>query len=250
MEPNKIENTIREKLNAREIKPSAQSWDRLDAMLSVNENKPKVKPFSYFKIISIAASVVLIVTVGLWLFNQNTSTTIIANENSIVVNDTTNNSLNTNEAMVNKNIPLLDNVKTEIVIVENTTIKNNKDNTTSDNKSETNEFKKRTTQNLLDKQVLAIKSENKIENTEKSIVKQSNSTISRESLLASIENKDVSEDNSIVLKSKSTIKINANSLLSTAESEINKEYKATNVDKIVKNFREVKSALANRNYEE
>ena len=39
MEPNKIDNQIREKLNAREIQPSAQAWDRLDAMLTVSEEK-------------------------------------------------------------------------------------------------------------------------------------------------------------------------------------------------------------------
>ena len=98
--------------------------------------------------------------------------------------------------------------------------------------------------------MLAIKSEDKIENTEKSIVTQSNGYISGESLLASVENKDVLEVITLAVKTKSSIKINANSLLSTAESEISKEFKATNVDKMVKNFREVKSAFANRNFEE
>ena len=35
MEPNKLENQFREKLNNRAIQPSANAWDRLDAMLSV-----------------------------------------------------------------------------------------------------------------------------------------------------------------------------------------------------------------------
>ena len=39
MAPNKIEKQFREKLNSREIQPSSQSWDRLDAMLSVAEEK-------------------------------------------------------------------------------------------------------------------------------------------------------------------------------------------------------------------
>ena len=39
MEPNKIEKQFREKLNTREIQPSVQVWDRLDAMLSVAEEK-------------------------------------------------------------------------------------------------------------------------------------------------------------------------------------------------------------------
>jgi hypothetical protein len=40
MEPNNIENQFREKLNKRTISPSENSWDRLDAMLTVAE-KPK-----------------------------------------------------------------------------------------------------------------------------------------------------------------------------------------------------------------
>ena len=39
MEPNKFEKQIREQLNSREIQPSKKSWDRLDAMLSVAEEK-------------------------------------------------------------------------------------------------------------------------------------------------------------------------------------------------------------------
>ena len=46
MEPNNIENQIREKLNSREIQPSAQAWDRLDAMLTVGEEK-KNKAFFF-----------------------------------------------------------------------------------------------------------------------------------------------------------------------------------------------------------
>jgi hypothetical protein len=39
MAQNKLENQIKEKLNSREIQPSAQAWDRLDAMLTVAEEK-------------------------------------------------------------------------------------------------------------------------------------------------------------------------------------------------------------------
>jgi len=39
MEPNKLETQIKEQLNAREIQPSEMAWDRLDAMLTVAEEK-------------------------------------------------------------------------------------------------------------------------------------------------------------------------------------------------------------------
>lgn len=39
MEPNNFDNNIQQKFNSREIEPSAQAWDRLDAMLTVAEEK-------------------------------------------------------------------------------------------------------------------------------------------------------------------------------------------------------------------
>ena len=50
MQSNKTDNQIREKLNAREIEPSAKSWDRLDAMLSVQEEKKPKKGFLWLYI--------------------------------------------------------------------------------------------------------------------------------------------------------------------------------------------------------
>ena len=55
MEQNKLEIQIREKLNSREIQPSAQAWDRLDNMLSVSEKK---KPKKFKVWLYIAAGIV------------------------------------------------------------------------------------------------------------------------------------------------------------------------------------------------
>jgi hypothetical protein len=83
MEPNNIEKQFREKLNAREIQPSAQAWDRLDAMLSVAEEKKTRKPFGF---LFIAASILVFVTLGLFLFNQNG--TEVNPQNTIVGTET------------------------------------------------------------------------------------------------------------------------------------------------------------------
>ena len=45
MEPNKFEIQIKEQLNAREIKPSAMAWDKLDTMLSETEKQKTKFPF-------------------------------------------------------------------------------------------------------------------------------------------------------------------------------------------------------------
>ena len=67
MEPNKLEKQFRDKLNAREIQPSAQAWDRLDAMLSVAEEKKTRKPFGF---LFIAAGILVLVTLGLFFLSK------------------------------------------------------------------------------------------------------------------------------------------------------------------------------------
>ena len=85
MEPNKLEKQFRDQLNAREIQPSAQAWDRLDAMLSVAEEKKTRKPFGF---LFIAAGILVLVTLGLFFFNQND--TVISTPNTIVGTETKN----------------------------------------------------------------------------------------------------------------------------------------------------------------
>ena len=52
---NKLEKEFKSQLDQREIKPSAAAWDRLDAMLTVGEEKT-VKPI--YNWIYIAASII------------------------------------------------------------------------------------------------------------------------------------------------------------------------------------------------
>ena len=61
MAPNKLDNQIREKLNARDIQPSAPAWDRLDAMLAVSEEKKSKKGYGWF---FVAASTLLFLDWG------------------------------------------------------------------------------------------------------------------------------------------------------------------------------------------
>jgi len=55
MEQHKLENEFKNKLNQREIKPSENSWDRLDAMLAVAEVKKPTRGYGW---IYIAASII------------------------------------------------------------------------------------------------------------------------------------------------------------------------------------------------
>ena len=79
MGQNKLENQIKVKLNSREIQPTAQAWDRLDAMLSVAEEKKTKRSFGW---LFIAASILVFVSAGIFFFTQNTSE--VNNDSTIV----------------------------------------------------------------------------------------------------------------------------------------------------------------------
>ena len=70
MGQNKLENQIKEQLNAREIKPTEMAWDRLDAMLSVAEEKKSKKGFGWM---SIAAVFIGLLLTGFVIFQLNSS---------------------------------------------------------------------------------------------------------------------------------------------------------------------------------
>jgi hypothetical protein len=227
MEPNKIDKQIREKLNAREIQPSAQAWDRLDAMLTVSEEKKPKKGYGWF---FVAASTILFFGLGFFLFNSN-ETKEINNSNPIVT--TINEVMDSTE--VNK-INQISVEKEQLVLVQNEV---NYSKTVRNKKSE--ERKE------------LIKPENDLEEkiTPNSQLQTPNSYkyVSPENLLAEVQTgeKVIISDKKISPKAK--MKVDANSLLTTVEKELDENHKETTFDKLNRKFKDAKSALANRNYE-
>ncbi|MDI1316439.1 hypothetical protein [Flavobacterium sp.] len=248
MGQNKVENQIKEKLNSREIQPSPQAWDRLDAMLSVAEEKKTGRPFGF---LFIAASIMVLLTAGIFFFTQNT---LEVNNKSIVVEkgvikDTTVKAPNTNtpiplnekkeESQVAETNPTIinkshNNSNTAVSII------NQKSNQKQSNNPLINRDKKIEFQNSSD---VALKNLPRIE-TRKEIVLPSNSVLSDEQLLASLDKtaKKSSEKNNVV-------KVNPKSLLSQVDGELDQTFREKVIGKIAKNYQEVKVALANRNNE-
>lgn len=71
MARNKMEKEFSEKLNQREIQPSAAAWDRLDAMLSSAEAQPQIIPVRRnFKWLYIAASFLGFLLIGTLFFKE------------------------------------------------------------------------------------------------------------------------------------------------------------------------------------
>ncbi|WP_291135730.1 hypothetical protein [Flavobacterium sp. UBA7663] len=227
MEPNKIDNQIREKLNAREIQPSTQAWDRLDAMLTVSEEKKPKKGYGWF---FVAASTILFFGLGFFLFNSNETTEInISTPIVTTINEETDSIETTkiNEILVEKEQSVL--VQNEVNFSK--TQKNKKS-------KETNEL---------------IKPENDLEEkiTPNSQLQTPNSYkyVSPENLLAEVQTgeKVIISDKKISPKAK--MKVDANSLLTNVEKELDENHRETTLDKLNRKFKDAKSALANRNYE-
>ena len=228
MKPNKIDNQIREKLNAREIQPSAQAWDRLDAMLTVSEEKKPKKGYGWF---FVAASTILFFGLGFFLFNSN-ETAEINNSNPIVT--TINEEMDT--VGTNK-VNQISFEKEQPVLVQNEG-KYSKKGLRSIKSIKTEELIKKG--NVIQ--------ENPTPNTQHP-TPNTYKYISPENLLAEAQTgeKVIASDKKIIAKPK--MKVDANSLLTTVEKELDENHRETTLDKLNRKFRDAKSALANRNYE-
>jgi hypothetical protein len=252
MEPNKLETQIKEQLNAREIQPSEMAWDRLDAMLSVAEEK-KTKRFSFlsFQSIGIAASVLVLVSLGLFFFNQKE--TVVKPENNVVVNEEVKqnnskqhtNSINGNTGIDNNGLEGFDeqvkqraNQQKE----ENKTIIAQSSKSFNQNNQKTainpliNQEKEIQFQN---QEVIAQKELPQVDTRSAIVISKSNS-VTIDDLLASTSKKS---------ESKPKVKINANSLLSQVDGELDQTFREKVINRVSKNYQEVKVALATRNQE-
>lgn len=242
MEPNKIDTKIREKLGSREIKPSEHAWDRLDAMLSVTDNKKK-KNYSW---IYIAASFILFASLGFWFYNQNNSK-IITNENNVVTTEKktdtkTNNQIDTNDRIKKLDKKVIENK--DVMVDVSSAIQKRKENKNSKIDKELNVISNEN-QNVVivqDKEVKKV--ENSIETT------TANRYITGETLLAAIENRPIEKKEVLNKEVQSKLRVNTSSLLTSVETELDEDHKETTIDRLTRNFKQVKSALANRNYEE
>ena len=235
MEPNKMEQQIKNKLEGRTIQPSVKSWDRLDAMLSV-EGKPKKKSFLWYYV---AASLFFIFGMTYWFINQNSNEVIPKNTIVTIQGEDTLDSFEEENSIENKvemNSSLIEDIK----VKQNSVIVQNQ------------EPKKQNFDKKI--KVESPKGETFIRNQmieEKEATVENNKPIyvSPEKLLASVKN---NQDNSSITnsnKTKSTVKVDPNSLLSSVESEITEEYRETTFDKLKRKFEQAKTAVANRNYE-
>ncbi|SFD09083.1 hypothetical protein [Flavobacterium phragmitis] len=231
MEPNNFEKDFREKLDERRIEPSNKAWDRLDAMLSVQEEKkqPSKKKWLY-----IAASFIGFLLIGTLFFNQNknaveTPKTVIV-EKEIEKESVKDPILNTE-----------DSVKTEVAVSEKPSeVISNKVEKTSNpisNKTSKNESNQIAESSIIKNNQSTINQTVVPENPQKENVDQ---------LLQNAEEKVLAQSG--VKKAK--VKINANDLLNQVDEELELSFREKVITKVNKNLQEVKVAISNRNQQE
>jgi hypothetical protein len=237
MEPNNFEKDFREKLNQRTIDPSDKAWDRLDAMLSVAENK---KPKKKNRWLYIAASIVGFLLVGTFFFNQKKNT-IETTKNTIVIEENTK-----KDSVVKPTLNVTDPVKTEIAISEKESIQNSNKKEIKTN-PKPNETNKNENNQIAESSVIIKKNQEKQSiNNQTSVVETSkNETVDQ--LLNSAEKTVVAENSP---KKKSKVKINANDLLNQVDGELELSFREKVITKVNRNYQTVKVAVANRNQRE
>lgn len=225
MEQHNIDSQIKEKLKAREIQPSDQTWDRLDVLLTISEEKKARKGYGWF---FVAASTILFFGLGYFLFNSNETTKII---NSVPVVTTS-----------NEEMDIIETNKIESIAVENgkpVLVQNEVNHSKTNNKSEaTNTFPN--VENVLEEKITP--------NAQLPTI-ITYKYISPEKLLAEVQTQgkiNPSDKKTIV---KPRVKIDATSLLTSVEKELDETHKESTLDKLSKKIQDAKSALVNRNYE-
>ena len=241
MKPNKLETQFREKLNAREIQPSPQAWDRLDAMLSVAEEKKTKRPFGF---LFIAASILVLVTAGMFFFNQKSIEVIPTNSVVVQEKDTVNSSSTKFQT------PIIEEKQQNQVAISSASSTINKQEEkkinpsiisqkTNNNQNQINKDKAIEFQNTED---IALKNLPKIQDITPIVVNNDANKKADELLVAKLEN------TSFATSSKnSKVKVNAQSLLSQVDGELDQSFRETKLERIQRNFKTVKEALVNRN---
>lgn len=240
MEPYKLENQVKKSLQERELQPSAQAWDRLDAMLTVAEEKKAKKVFFWNpKYIAIAAAFVLIGT----LVFINADNENIKETNSVVIKENEPKQVKENNAII------LPESQQQVATIETV---NTAEKEEQIGKSQTNQKVLPNQNSILSKKINhQSKSVLNNQETKQEIAEVEISKTKEKQIILSVSDSDLLAivDNASKTNSEKTIQINSRNMLFQVTSEINQEYRETNFQKLKRNFETVKVAISNRNIE-
>jgi hypothetical protein len=239
MEPNKFDDIVREKLEKRTIQPREMAWDRLDAMLSVAEEnavKPKKSKRAWMYIAASFLGFLLLGTIFLKQGSSDKATEINSTDVQVATapgvepvkqNDA---KADTESAIINQTIEVEEEAvalahapenEGGIVTQPNTLQKKHKSAVVAASRSE-----------YIEEAVAQVAKNDII--IEKPIADEA------EVLLAAATDTDEAK--------KPSVKVNAKSLLSSVEGELDSSFRNKAMQTIVKNYNTVKTSVANRNH--
>ncbi|CAI2766782.1 hypothetical protein [Flavobacterium collinsii] len=245
MEPNNFEKDFREKLNQRKIEPSDKAWDRLDAMLSVAEDKKttidlRSRQTGKKKWMYVAASLAGFLLVGTFFFNQNKNVNQTPKD-AIVIEEN-----GQKDSVVQ---PALDtNIAVEegVAVSEEKTIKKSVQQE-EHQESKSNKIIANKSNAIAESSIIIKNNPEKQSINPQPLMAKNPEKETVDQLLGTAEKVIVAEN---AVKPKSKVKINANDLLQQVDGELELSFREKVITKVNKNYQTVKVALANRNQQE
>ena len=247
MEPNKLEQDFRHKLEQRTIQPTEMAWDRLDAMLSVTEKKKK-KPGRTW--MYMAASFLALLLVGTFFLNQEKQNPINATDTNNAVTTTKSEQGTTIDEAVKPTVITNPTIKEQDAVATTTTTSGSGKAATSVKKAPTVSKTGVTKSNIVP--VISNEAVAATTNNEAVKVKTGPAKISvnAANLLASVDGKEINPTavaNNDVSVKKQSVKVNPNSLLSSVEGELNDSFRGKVLQSVAKNYNIIKTSVASRN---
>lgn len=244
-----MEQEFKQKLEQRSITPSPMAWDRLDAMLTVAEQKAapkKKKPVVMW--LSIAACFIALLSGGIFFMNGENGKNNINTVNTPEVVTTTVQPDAVKAVDVNTTIAASTPYKVVTVTGKSHAVScfNTKDMVPTPPAFDENPTKQQVAQNTTQPESPAD-------------VKPSRIKVDANALLASVDkpvqnsvvqNSTVSQNTSAVSSTnvkQSKVKVNANSLLTSVEGELDQNFRGKVINSLQKNYNTVKTAVVTRN---
>ncbi|HMK06348.1 MAG TPA: hypothetical protein VK476_02395, partial [Flavobacterium sp.] len=216
----------RDKLNQREINPSASSWDRLNAMLTVAEEK---KPRKNYGWIYIAASIVGFVLIGTVFFSQSEEL-IDVRRNDVVIENKKNVKSNKEEKeampfkMQSESVAVVSETKSKTVFKQEVKSNNKQKTIITENEIKQNKTEEHLVINQKTEQDIAVKQDG----------------VSADQLLAKAQEAQNE-------RPKASIRVNARNLLAQVDGESEVSFREKVIKTIDKNYKTVKVAIVTRN---
>lgn len=247
MEPNKLEQDFRHKLEQRTIQPTEMAWDRLDAMLSVTEEKKK-KPRRTW--MYMAASFLALLLVGTFFLNQEKQNPMNATGTNNAVTTTKSEQGTTIDEAVKPTVITSPTVKEQDAVA--TTTPSGSGKAAISVKKAPMVSKTEVTKSNI---ALLISNEAVSATTNNEAVKVKTGpakiSVNAANLLASVDRQAVNDPamvaNTNSVAKKQSVKVDPNSLLTSVEGELNESFRGKVLQSVAKNYNIIKTSVASRN---